>query len=127
MSRIQFLNIDLDLESDEDISDLVTEIGTKLIVMRDHTVSGVHHASFETTLPTENEIIAEYSSVILRLTETSKRLWERCSKRCFDFGYDCGDAPNDFRSIISAESVSKIKEMGAEMAITIYPIAHEDT
>ena len=127
MNRIQFLNIDLDLESDEDISDLVTEIGTKLIVMRDHTVSGVHHASFETTLSTENEIIAEYSSVISGLTDTSKRLWERCSKRSFDFGYDSGDAPNDFRSVISAESVSKIKEMGAEVAITIYPIAHEDT
>ena len=127
MHGIQFLNVDLDIESGEDISILVREIGARSIIMRDEMIDEIHYASFETILTSENEIVAEYNSIISNLTESARELWARCRKRSFNFGYESGESPNDFHSVLSGQTVSNICKMGGEIVVTIYPINDENT
>lgn len=121
MSKIEFLNIDLDIESDEDIELLVSEIGKRATTMRNENEAGKYVASFEAADGEENEIIAEYKSIIDALSTEAKAMWDNCTKKDFDFGYESGDKPNDFHSRLSKDSIAAINDFGGEIVITIYP------
>ncbi len=122
MSEIVFLNIDLDIESKVDISPIVEEFGDRVSVHRNELYEGQYCASFETGYMKENEIIEEYVSLIEKLSPRSKVIWDNCSKREFDFGYESGETPNNFHSKISAKSVNSLAKVGGSIVITIYPI-----
>ena len=124
MGQIKFLNADLDIESNIDISLLVKEISTKATVFRHEYKAGVHFASLETyeCETEENVIISEYKSIVTSFSSEAKAQWESCHKKIFDFGYSGGNKPKNFYSNISKESIAAIAELGAEMVITIYPM-----
>ena len=122
MKEITFLNIDLDLESKEDLSTLVSEMSARTSVMRSEWNGTNYCASFETGAQRAEEIIEEYVSIIDGLTAEGLRLWTGCTKREFDFGYDSGETPDDFHSILSAHSISSLARLRGSIAITIYPI-----
>ena len=127
MNEIAFLNIDLDIESDEDLSPLVSEMSATVSVMRNEWIDSSYCASFETGAAGENGITKEYVSLIEGLTAEGQRLWQGCSKREFDIGYESGETPNDFHSILSAESIFSLAKLGSSVAITIYPIRKANT
>jgi hypothetical protein len=127
MSEIQFLNIDLDIESSEDLSTLVAEMSERTSVMRNESGGSVYFASFETGAHGENEIIEEYSAIIEGLSPKNRTLWEGCSKREFDFGYDSGDKPNNFHSSVSVNSIALLARLGGSVVVTIYPAYEENT
>jgi hypothetical protein len=121
MSKIKFLNIDLDIESQDDISLVVKEFSNRLTVMRNNHDEGIYYASFETGYTEENEIIKEYVNVIEGLSLEARETWNNCLKREFDFGYESGDRPNDFHSKISAKSIEILAKVGGSVTVTIYP------
>lgn len=126
MSEIQFLNIDLDIESQEDISLVVKEFSNRLTVMRNDHSKGMYYASFETGYSEENEIIEEYVNVIDGLSTEARTIWDNCLKREFDFGYESGDKPNDFHSKIRAKSIELLAKVGGSVTVTIYPLVENE-
>lgn len=118
---IQFLNIDLDIESEMDISLIVKEFSDKLTVMRNDKSNGIFRASFETGYSEENAIIEEYAGVINHLSDDAKTLWSKCLVRRFDFGYVIGDKPNNFHSVLNEKSINLLAKVGGSVVITIYP------
>ena len=125
MIEIRFLNIDLDIESTKDISQIVKEFSGRLSVMRNEQKEGLYIASFETGYEEENKIIEEYVSLIENLSQEAREIWNNCSKREFDFGYDSGIKPYDFHSKISEKSIELLAKVGGSVTITIYP-PHEN-
>ena len=121
MSEIKFLNIDLDIESQGDISLVVKEFCNRLTVMRNDCSKGMYYASFETGYTEENIIIEEYVNIIEGLSPEAREIWNNCLKREFDFGYESGDKPNDFHSKISAKSIELLAKVGGSFTVTIYP------
>ena len=121
MRLTTFLNIDLDLESTEDLSLLVKEFGTKAIVMRAGFENGLYVASFETVKHGLNEMIAEYGALVEGLSDEAKKLWGGCRLRRFDIGYESGAQPLNFHSSISNASLSILHALGTDLVITIYP------
>ena len=121
MSAIQFLNIDLDIESDKDISLIVKEFGERLTVMRNDESEGIFRASFETGYAEENAIIKEYVDLINNLSPEAKALWNRCLIRRFDIGYESGEEPNNYYSELSEKSINLLAKVGGSVVITIYP------
>lgn len=127
MKKIEFLNIDLDIESEEDISLIIEEFGDRVTIHRSELYEGKYYASFSTGFMRENEIIQEYRSLVEGLTPEAKRVWDSCSKREFDFGYESGETPNNFHSRVSAGSIKSLAKLGGSVAITIYPLKLENT
>ncbi len=95
--------------------------------MRNEWDGPLYSASFETGAAGEDGIIGEYVSIVEGLTDSGRRLWNGCSKREFDFGYDSGETPNDFHSRLSAASVELIAKLGGSISITIYPFWNKST
>lgn len=55
------------------------------------------------------------------LSDESRIIWERCSKREFDVGYDCGDEPWSFNQGLSNEILRRMAKSGASFRMTLYP------
>ena len=127
MSNIEFLNIDLDIESNDNIELLVEELSKRLVVMHNNEINKVHYASFETSFSEENKIINEYVSIIKELSPEAKSLWNSCIKRVFNFGFDSGNKPNSYESRINEKSVKELAEFNGSIYITIYPETHESS
>jgi hypothetical protein len=121
MNEIRFLNVDLDIESTNDISPIVQEFSGRLSIMRNEQKEGLYIASFETGYEEENKIVEEYVSLIEGLSPEAIEIWNNCTKREFDFGYDSGDWPNDFHSKISEKSIKSLARVGGSVTVTIYP------
>jgi hypothetical protein len=127
MSEIKFLNIDLDIESKEDISLIVQEFGSQLSVMRYDQSEGLYSASFETGYIEENKIIEEYTNLINKLSPRAKTQWDNCILRRFDIGYESGERPYNFHSKLSENSISLLAKVGGSIVVTIYPPDPNDT
>lgn len=121
MSKIIFLNIDLDIESSVDIAPIVEEWGNRIAVFRHDAVDGVFYGSFETGCSGVSDIIDEYVSLIEGLTPSSREIWDKAHRRDFDFGYASGSKPNNFHSRVEADYVNKLANVGGSIVITIYP------
>ena len=127
MERTDFLNVDLDIESKIDIKPIVDAFGEHLTVMRNDCVDGVFYGSFETAYSKIDEIIAEYERLVISLEPGAKEVWNGCSVRRFDFGYECGKKPRAYNSTLSKDIVSKISDIGGEIGITIYAYNEENS
>ena len=127
MEKTIFLNIDLDIESEVDLSPIVKSFGENVSVMRNDEKDGVFYASFETGFTTISDIISEYSRLVENLDSEAKDIWNKCKKRRFDFGYECGIKPYAYYSTLSNEVVAKIYEIGGEIGITIYAYNEKNT
>ena len=121
MSEINFLNIDLDIESDSDITPIVKFWEERISVNRLECLDGIWYGSFETWEEEENTIIATYHDLVSNLSPDLRRVWDQARKRDFDFGYEGGDTPRSFHSRLTLESISKLTEIKGSVTITIYP------
>lgn len=122
MSEIEFLNIDLDIESKEDISPIVEEWEGKITVFRNDKAEEGYFASFETQCSGVEEIINEYVRLVNSLSEKSREIWDRAEKRTFDFGFESGTEPNNFNVKMDQLLIQKLADIGGGITITIYPI-----
>ncbi|TMO10985.1 hypothetical protein [Pseudoalteromonas sp. S558] len=77
MSEIHFLNIDLDIESKEDISPIVEFWGDAVMVFRLEEAEGVWLGSFETSEDAQNDIVNKYHQLITSLPPNLRAIWDR--------------------------------------------------
>ena len=126
MTEIEFLNIDLDIESIEDLSPIIQEWTGKLCLLRYDEYNGIYYASFETGFGQIEDIVCEYVSLIDGLSPQAKAIWDKAIRRDFDFGYESGTCPNNFRSHIKSDSVKELARVGGSIIVTIYPFFHEN-
>ena len=116
--EIRYCNTDLDLVSSKDLSPLV-EAFTSCVRGDD----GNWHATFETDYafldPDPN--IAALLTTIEALSEPLKDLWNSCSLREFNIGYDCGDQPWAFNNKISVKNLQRMAQSNIALRITLYP------
>lgn len=122
MNKMQFLNIDLDIESSTDISPIVQEWEGRVSVHRHEKIDEAYFGSFETSYSGINEIVEEYVTLIEGLSQSSRNIWDNANKRDFDFGYESGTEPNNFHSRIESESIGKLAMVGGSVVVTIYPL-----
>lgn len=119
MGETTFLNVDLDIESKQDITLIVQSFGEQVVLMRHEFLADTYYASFETGYARLDEIIAEYVRLVQNLPSEAQIVWSQC-KRTLDIGYRCGVEPYTFHSTLSSEIVTKIAALGATIVITLY-------
>jgi len=124
MSEIQFLNVDLELESKHDISVLVNDLKKHVTVLHHQFDEYQHVARFcaklETSTP--DKTINHLCELIEACSRAGLKQWLTCSKRTFDIGFESGHQPKCFNQALHADTLLRISAIGAGMEITIYPI-----
>ena len=124
MTNIQYLNVDLDLESENDISQIVGAFGEYVIVLHHGKLHNYHHASFETTneMLTADEAINYFCGLVEALPHDVRVIWDSCHKRVLDIGHESGTSPSNFRSELKPTTLQRVAAIGATIIITIYPV-----
>lgn len=125
--NIQYLNTDLDIKSQADISPIIKAFGNKVYVLHQENKEGYYCASLEINdRVIDANLTAEYfCHLVDRLPDHIRTIWDNCDERILDMGYESGKLPNYYRSELKLSTIQKIAEVGMSIAITIYPILED--
>ena len=123
MSKCHHINTDLELESLEDLAPIVESFGSDVAVLFHGEAMGHHRASFEVAgLAADPEALLNHFCMFAEaLPEPARAIWDRCSKKVFDIGYESGTDAPAFRSELRAQTVNRVAALGASIVVTIYP------
>jgi hypothetical protein len=122
---ICYLNTDLDLTSAEDLTALAAafESGGAPALQVTHGADALWHAIFETSAqfaePEPN--IAAMLAIVESLAGPLRSMWDGCTLREFNIGYDCGDEPWAFNQGLPADLLGRMAAAGASLRVTLYP------
>lgn len=128
---IRYLNTDLDLVSADELTPLAAHFESRgafaLHVSRRD--DGLWHASFELDAQHDEPepAVAAMLAIAESLEEPLRSIWTSCSRREFDIGYDCGDAPWGFQQRLSSGLLARMAAVGASLGITLYPPVGRNT
>lgn len=122
--NIKFLNVDLDIQSKQDISLILNELGTNIFVLHRGQQENYYFACLEIDrdAPNADMTINIFCDLIENFSEETSKIWNSCYYKVFDLGYESGIQPNYFTSNISSTTIKRIASIGASLNITIYPI-----
>lgn len=124
MSEIQFLNVDLELESKHDISALVEDLKRNAVVLHydkdEYRELARIEASAEVNSP--NKAINHLCELIESCSKAALKQWLGCKKRTFDIGFVSGETPKCYSQAIDVDTLLRISAIGAGIEITLYPI-----
>lgn len=122
--HVRYLNTDLEIESKNDLSKIVQEFGEDVVVLYCGEMRGYRHASFEIPGNTAgaDETLNQFCTLVEGLSKEAREIWEGCSSRVIDVGYESGTSPQNFRSEIRASTIQRVAAIGASIAITIYSV-----
>ena len=127
MASIEFLNLDLDLESNVDLTLLLEEFGESVVVMN-HDQGELNKLSLELAgvVGRPDDLILEYAKLVENLTEPARKVWDACSKREVDVGFECEGSvegsPIGLTERLSLESIVLLSKLKMTITITIYSV-----
>lgn len=127
--RTKYLNTDLDLTSADDLTPLAEALraGGVFALHVTHR-DGKWRARFETeehfTEPEPN--IAAVLAVVESLPDHLLAVWDGCTHRGFNIGYDCGDRPSVFMHGLPVTVLERMAKAGTELWLTLYPSSGGD-
>ena len=128
---IRYLNTDLDIESNQPFNKLV-QCFKKMQLIEMHyckNESGkIWSGCFEIEMisPKSPELtpeltISKFIKTLNGLSGEELKEWNRCKKKTFNIGYDCGKKPWAFTNSLPSPLIEKLNKHGLGIAITIYP------
>ena len=125
--NIKFLNVDLDIESKQDISLMLKELGENILILHHEQNENFYFARLEIDRDVFNadKTINYFCDLIENLSENSRITWGGCISKIFDIGYESGKQQNNFTSKINSRTVKRIAKIGASLNITIYSINND--
>lgn len=119
----EYLNTDLLLESEADLSALISYFNTAncfdLYVSEDRRGAG-----FESTIAVDDATPAQTISALLdaieRLDGDLLENWRACTVRELDIGYNCGTQPYAMNHKLPADLLKRVADAGLTLVITHY-------
>lgn len=128
--RIEYINTDLLLQSENDLSDLVSYFNGAdcfdLYVSEDRKSAG-----FESNLTAENPAPAQTIAALLdavdRLDGALLAAWRACEVREFDIGFNCGQDPYSTHDRLPPDLLKRVADAGITLVITLYAVRVADT
>lgn len=123
MSQSHYLNTDLEIESRQDLSPIVEYFGKDVVVLFHGEAMGHRRATFEVAglVADADAVINQFCMFAEALPERERAIWDSCSKRIFDIGYEGGTRPGAFQSEIRSGTVKRVATLGLSIVVTIYP------
>ena len=117
--RSRFLNVDLDLECDQGLDGLLDALSPHVVF---------HHRSSQKAAielggcspKSIDHAIHEFRRLVAELPPDQRRIWDHCSVRNFDVGFNAGSRPDQSHFTVSLDALAALVEMGGTLVITIY-------
>ncbi len=134
MSDIQFLNVDLDIQSRHPLTSLLRALGDDVLVLHQTPAHGLYSASLEAAECTGDACTGDAETtvntlcdILEQLPEEARESWRTCCTRVFNIGYASGQTPgtHTFQSPLCPQTVARVAQLGAGITITIYPPADD--
>ena len=124
MMNIKFLNVDLDIESQQDISLIMKELKENVCILHHEKQQDYYFARLEIDRDVANvdRTINYFCDLIDNFSEEARKTWDSCCTRIFDIGYESGIKPNYFTSKINYTTIQRLASIDASINVTIYPI-----
>lgn len=128
---IQYLNTDLDLVAPVSLAPLACALEARQVVPL-HVTQG-DDGQWYATLETDEQFndpehsIARMLDAIESLPDHARALWDKCTKRDFNIGYDCGVEPWAFSQGLAKHTLRRLAATGASVSITLYPYTDDST
>lgn len=118
-----FLNVDLDVSSDESLAPLIRALEPVA-----HCVQRpAGQASFELNKPPSpadpSHLIFEFVRALNALPAPARELWERASRRVFELGIRSHCAAKSEAYSLAPQLLRAVASVNAELSITVYPLA----
>jgi hypothetical protein len=121
---ICYINTDLDLASDDDLTALAAAFKAQGVSPLHLTRgdNGLWYATFEVYSEHEEPEpdISAMLAVVESLGEPLRAVWQGCTRREFNIGYDCGDKPWAFNQELSSQLLGRMASAGASLRVTLY-------
>jgi len=121
-----FITVDLDVVCFEDMSPLIAALEPHAYALE--RPPGI--TSFELNQPeswgTPEPHILEFVRAVNALPPPVRALWDRAQTRVFDIGILNGGRPVQEAHSLSPETLRAAADVGAAIALTIYPLPPED-
>lgn len=122
--KVTFLNIDLVIDSSENLQPLVDELAENISVMFngkwENDINRLSLCLRDSYEKSADEIISELCFLVENLSSESKLIWENCSLKKFEIGFESGNI-GSLETGISAETIEQIAKLKASLLVTIYP------
>lgn len=120
---IRYLNTDLELVCDVEPAQLVAEFeACDLFTHVHYGDDQLFYVMCEDMNKHEPEPnIIRLLDAVDALSDSALAIWQCCTKREFDVGFDCGDEPWGFRQGLSNDVLRRIAACGASLRVTLYP------
>jgi hypothetical protein len=128
---ICFVNVDLEIESTDDLQYLINEFGENVDVLyHDRLASGNDFVSLEISSNLEKkENYGEADNTVYALCDLIENLplklrniWNKSIKRNFDIGFESGNTEQTFETTIQTKTLKRLAKIGGSVSITIYPV-----
>jgi hypothetical protein len=122
--EIGFLNVDLVVDSEENLQPIADELAENIFVMFNgewqNNLNRLSVCLKESHEKTANEIVSDFCSLLENLSASSKWIWDKCHSKKFDVGFESGNIVG-LETEIQAKTVERIAKLGASILVTIYP------
>lgn len=116
----KFLNVDVDIYSNGNLSTLLKALEDHIIVLNHERASGL--ASFEAAKQPKSidAAILAFFKMIDSLPPRERLIWDNCKKRCMNIGVQCGQAPHGQEFYLSKKTITYLLALQAEVVFTVY-------
>jgi hypothetical protein len=100
----------------------VEYFGEDVLVLYNGEAMGHRRASFEIPglVADADAVINHFCMLAETLPERERAIWNHCSKRVFDIGFESGTHPRAFQSEIRPKTIERVAALGAGIVVTIY-------
>ncbi len=121
----QFLNVDLEVLSQSDLSEFAKSFGSKKVsVLYCDRQAEEFLAALElvTMRRSPEQLLARFCDLLEAMPPKVARLWREASRRTFDIGIESGISQQALALKISPATLARITALGATVAVTVYPV-----
>ena len=121
-SLTRFINVDLDLSSAHELTDLVQAFEPHAFTLNCWQDENTFFASLELASdPIDAEsAIRRFVSLIESLPPKARNSWNEASKRDFSIGIDAGSSPSTFEAALSPEVLELAVRVRARITFVVY-------
>ncbi len=125
----EFLNVDLELESNESLDVIAREFGDKVHVLHNGPLNDIPYLlALEVYAGDDHDpesIIEAFCDLIEALPAKAKTAWRKCTARRFDIGIESSSGvAKRFSALclsVSPVTLKRVAALSAEVVITVYP------
>ncbi len=128
METPNFINVDLELSSENDLSLIASELKDRIFILDEGFSGSEFSLRFECSLnETQPEpVLKEFIKLIRTLSNEAMALLGSTTQKIVDIGFDSGNQ-YQFTTRISNTVLSELSSLGFEIVITIYPQSCRET